>query len=315
MWGEKTGTMTNAERRCNLLQAAVPPPGEARTDLDIFIDVARRMNLRDQDGAPLIGYDTPEGAFDEWREISRGTIPDYSGMSYARLLERGLQWPCTDASPEGTVRLYETPRFPGTKENAELFARDLRTGQEHAPREYAARADGGGRARLIAVEYETPAEAPDAEYPMTALSGRQAYHWHTRTRTGRAPQLNDAAPEAFVAVNHADAARLGIGDGDPVRVSSRRGAVHAPAKVGDRVPPGVVFVPFHYGDLEGGTAANDLMPMHWDPASKQPVQKFAAVRLERVDGPARAWWRDDERREDERPGQARLPASQPGSMA
>ena len=89
MWGEKLGCMTNAERRCQLLEKAINPPGEARADFDIFVDFAKRMNLRDKSNKPLINYKDQEEAFDEWREISRGTIPDYSGMSYDKLGLRG----------------------------------------------------------------------------------------------------------------------------------------------------------------------------------------------------------------------------------
>src|SRR4051794_9905197 len=94
MWGEKTGCMTNAERRCTLLKKAVEPPEGARSDLNIFLDFSTRMNLRDADGKPLVQYTDAEGAFNEWREISRGCIPDYSGMTYQKLAERGgIQWP------------------------------------------------------------------------------------------------------------------------------------------------------------------------------------------------------------------------------
>jgi anaerobic selenocysteine-containing dehydrogenase len=96
-----------------------------------------------------------------------------------------------------------------------------------------------------------------------------------------------------VSVNERDASELGIADGDTVRIVSRRGSVVAPAKVGTIVSPGVVFVPFHYGERSGHHAANDLMPKMWDPASKQPVQKMAAVRLERLpDSTEDGWWRD-----------------------
>jgi anaerobic selenocysteine-containing dehydrogenase len=100
-----------------------------------------------------------------------------------------------------------------------------------------------------------------------------------------------------VAVNAADANRIGILDGDHVRLVSRRGSLVAPAKVGDVVPPGVVFVPFHYGELGEEHAANSLMPQASDPVSKQPVQKFAAVRLERLTTTTgRAWWQLEESR-------------------
>ena len=142
-----------------------------------------------------------------------------------------------------------------------------------------------------------PAETTDERFPMIAISGRHAYHWHTRTKTAKAPQLHEAAPGVFVAVNEADASRLGILDGDRVRIVSRRGSVVAPAKVGDVVPRGVVFVPFHYGDLGEEHAANSLTPDVSDPVSKQPVQKIVAVRLERLEATvSRTWWHAEESR-------------------
>jgi ferredoxin-nitrate reductase len=250
------------------------------------------MNLRDQSGQPVILYTDPQGAFDEWREISRGCIPDYSGMSYQKLADRGgIQWPCNDEHPEGTVRLYTTPHFPSQWQISESYEKDLATGHEHTLEEYRQRRDPQGRAVLVATDYHPPLETTNDEFPIIAISGRQAYHWHTRTKTAKAPQLQEAAPEVFVAVNRTDADRIGVLDGDRVRVVSRRGAVLAPAKVGDVVPPGVVFVPFHYGDLGEQHAANSLMPQTWDPVSQQPVQKMAAVRLEPVETTvARAWW-------------------------
>ncbi|HTM01902.1 MAG TPA: nitrate reductase [Vicinamibacterales bacterium] len=292
MWGEKTGCMTNAERRCTLLRKAVDPPGEARSDLEIFLDFSRRMNLRDRSGAPLIRYTDPEGAFNEWREVSRGCIPDYSGMTYEKLAgSGGIQWPCNDAHPDGTVRLYTDPHFPTEWQISESYEKDLETGHEHTLNEYRKKRDPRGRAVLVAADYQPPLDTTDDRFPLIAISGRQAYHWHTRTKTAKAPQLQEAAPAVFVAVNEADAEALGILDGDRVRIVSRRGSVVAPAKVGDVVPAGVVFVPFHYGDLGQEHAANNLMPQTWDPVSKQPVQKSAAVRLERIEAIAGGqWW-------------------------
>lgn len=294
MWGEKTGCMTNAERRCTLLQKAVDPPGDARSDLDIFLDFARRMNLRDGDGHPLIGYEDPRGAFDEWREISRGCIPDYSGMTYDKLAAgSGIQWPCNAQHPDGTTRLYTDLHFPTEWQMSESYEKDIETGHEHTLNEYREKRDPRGRAVLVATDYEPPLDAVDDQYPITAITGRQVYHWHTRTKTAKAPALQAAAPDVFVAVNTQDAGTLGIADGDRVRVVSRRGFLVAPAKVGELVPPGVVFVPFHYGDLGEDHAANVLMPQVWDPVSKQPVQKSAAVRLERLSPSETApWWEE-----------------------
>jgi len=294
MWGEKTGCMTNAERRCTLLRKAVDPPGEARSDLDIFLDFADRMNLRDADGHRLIWYTDPEGAFDEWREVSRGCIPDYSGMSYARLAETGgLQWPCTAAKPEGTVRLYEDRSFPTQWYISESFEKDIETGHEHTLNEYREKRDPKGRAVLVATDYQPPLDRTDDDFPFIAISGRQVYRWHTRTKTGRAPALHDAGPSVFVSVSRHDAGRLGIDDGDTVRIVSRRGAIVAPAKVGDVVCAGVVFIPFHYGELGEEHAVNTLMPQTWDPVSKQPIQKIAAVRLEPIGTTVeRQWWHE-----------------------
>jgi len=298
MWGEKTGCMTNAERRCTLLRKAIDPPGEARADFDIFLDFARRMNLRDMSDQPLIRYRDTEGAFDEWREVSRGCIPDYSGMTYAKLGERGgIQWPCNDEHPDGTVRLYSKPHFPTEWQVSESYEKDLETGHEHTLNEYRKKRDPRGRAVLVATDYQPPVDTTDDHFPVIAISGRQVYHWHTRTKTGKAPQLDEAAPAVFVAVNEADATRMGVLDGDRVRIVSRRGSVVAPAKVGDVVPAGVVFVPFHYGDLGEEHAANNLMPATWDPVSKQPVQKIAAVRVEPIETTTtRTWWQLEETR-------------------
>jgi anaerobic selenocysteine-containing dehydrogenase len=146
---------------------------------------------------------------------------------------------------------------------------------------------------LVATDYEAPLDLTDDEFPLIAISGRQVYHWHTRTKTGRAPVLQEAAPSVFVSISRHDADSLGIGDGDSVRIVARRGAVVAPAKVGDVVSAGVVFIPFHYGELGEEHAVNNLMPKTWDPVSKQPVQKIAAVRLERVGTTLeKQWWQD-----------------------
>ena len=296
MWGEKTGCMTNAERRCTLLKKAVEPPGEARADLDIFLDFASRMNLRDATGQPLIQYADAEGAFNEWRRISRGSIPDYSGMTYQKLAERGgIQWPCNNEHPDGTTRLYSDHHFPTEWQLSESYEADLQTGHEHTLKEYRKKRDARGRAVFVTAEYQPPLETTDEQFPTIAISGRQAYHWHTRTKTGKAPQLHEAAPAVFVAINAADADQRGILDGDRVRIVSRRGSVVAPAKVGDVVPPGVVFVPFHYGDIGEEHAANSLTPEVSDPVSKQPVQKVVAVRIERIETTtSRAWWQAEE---------------------
>jgi predicted molibdopterin-dependent oxidoreductase YjgC len=159
-------------------------------------------------------------------------------------------------------------------DQCETYGHDLATGGNVSPTDHAAlRFDG--RARLIGAEWTPPPEGLDDTYSMHLITGRTVYHFHTRTKTGRAPELNAAAPEPWVELAPSDAAELGIQSGDLVRVESRRGAVEVTARcAGNR--PGTLFLPFHYGGE--GTAANELTPTSWDPVSKQPVFKSGAAR-------------------------------------
>lgn len=287
IWGEKTGTFTNADRTVHISHKAVDPPGEARSDLDIFLDYARRMDFRDREGMPLVKWSDAEGAFEHWKECSRGWPCDYSGLSYQKLSAgSGIQWPCNEEHPEGTERLYTDFVFPTSADKCESFGHDIETGAARTPEEYKAN-DPAGRALLKAAHYSPPLEAPDENYPFWLTTGRVVYHWHTRTKTARSRELQAAAPECFVQINEADAARLGISDGEMVEVASRRGSVRAPARVGG-IEPGVVFLPFHYGYWdEGGEdghtrAANELTLTAWDPVSKQPYFKYAAAQVHKV---------------------------------
>ena len=281
LWGEKTGTYTNAGRTVHLSHKAVDPPGQARADLDIFLDYARRMDFRDKDGAPLIKWHDAEGAFEAWKACSKGRPCDYSGLSYAKLTGgSGIPWPCNQEHPYGSVRIYEDSVFPTHADYCETYGQDLETGASVPPDEYKAN-DPQGKAFLRAADYQKPHEEPDAHYPLWLTTGRVVYHFHTRTKTGRSKALQDAAPDAFVQISDEDAARLGIADGDMVEVESRRGRVTEPARVGG-ILPGLVFIPFHYGN-EGDAgrvrAANELTLTEWDPVSKQPHFKYAAVRV------------------------------------
>jgi ferredoxin-nitrate reductase len=287
---EKTGTLTNVDRTVHLCERAVEPPGDARPDLDIFLEYARRMDFRDRDGEPLIKWHDPESAFEAWKECSRGRPCDYTGMTYESLRDsRGIQWPCTEESPDGTERLYSDAVFSTDPDYAETFGQELGTGAPNSAEEYRAMMPGG-RAILHAAAYEPSPEVPTEERPMQLTTGRTVYHFHTRTRTGRAPELNAAAPEVWVELSAPDAERLGVTAGDTVRVKSARGEVEGPARITD-IRPGAVFVPFHYGYWDEGSAApNDARPRAanemtitaWDPVSKQPLFKLAAVAVRRV---------------------------------
>src|SRR3569832_2244296 len=284
IWGEKTGTFTNVDRTVHISHKAVEPPGEARADLDIFLDYARRMHFRDKDGAPLIKWHDPEGAFEAWTACSRGRPCDYSGLTYAKLPGgSGIQWPSNEEFPDGRERLYGDRRIATTLEVAESYGHDLVTGAAYNAEQFKAQ-QADGRALLRAADYQPPHEVPDDDYPYWLTTGRVVYHFHTRTKTGHAAALRAAAPDAYVQMADADAARLGIREGDTVVVESRRGRIEVPARIGD-IATGQVFVPYHYGywDEPGrARAANELTLYEWDPVSKQPHFKYAAVRMAKM---------------------------------
>ncbi|MBI3803106.1 MAG: nitrate reductase [Nitrospirae bacterium] len=287
IWGEKTGCFTNVDRTVHLSQRAIKPPGEARADLDIFLDYARRMDFRDKDGAPLIKWKTPEEAFNAWRECTRGRPCDYTGISYAKLTGgSGIQWPCNEEHPDGATHLYAGGVFATDPEQCETYGHDLLTGGAVTPEKYRAK-EPNGRAFIKPAEYLPPHEAPDEAYPFWLTTGRIIYHFHTRTKTGRSKALNDAAPDGFVEIAPTDAERLGIQEGDWLEVTSRRGRVQERARI-TGIHPGHLFIPFHYGywDEPGRPrAANELTLTEWDPVSKQPQFKYAAVQIRKIEPP------------------------------
>ncbi|MFL6204958.1 MAG: molybdopterin oxidoreductase family protein [Acidimicrobiales bacterium] len=286
LWGEKTGTFTNADRTVHLSDQAVAPPGDARSDHDVFVDYARRMGFTGRDGSALIPWSDVEGAFDHFKELTAGRPCDYSGLSYAKLRAAGgIQWPCNDTAPDGTPRLYTDHAFPSDAAYCEEFGHDLTTAAAKEPDAYRAE-QPGGRAFLKSAHWTPPHEETDEAYPLIVTTGRTVHHWHTRTKTARAPELQAAAPEAWVEISELDAKAAGVDDGDRVRIETRRGAIEVEARITD-VRKGTVFVPFHYGswDRAPGSpprAANELTLATWDPISHQPCFKHAAARITRV---------------------------------
>jgi anaerobic selenocysteine-containing dehydrogenase len=285
-WGEKEGTFTNADRTVHHSDKAVEPPGEARADLDIFLDYARRMDFRDKDGGPLIGWHDPESAFAAWQACTAGRPCDYTGFSYERLRAGGeTQWPCNERFPDGRERLYTAGDFFAAADVAETYGRDLVTGTAVEETEYRG-LNPDGKALIKPAPYLPPAEEPSDDFPLRLNTGRTVYHFHTRTKTGRAPQLAAAAPEVWAELSAPDAAALGVAEGDVVDVVSPRGRVRARARITE-LREGTVFVPFHYGYWDAAQdgherAANELTITEWDPVSKQPLFKAAACRVERV---------------------------------
>lgn len=289
-WGEKTGTFTNAARTVHLSEKAIDPPGEARSDLDIFLDYSRRMGFRRDDGRPLLEWAGPEDAYRAWQECSRGRPCDYTGISYDDLRRHsGIQWPRRAGETESTRRLYADGVFPTQSGFCETFGHDLATGASVGKQAFEAMRPNG-RAILKSAAFVGPHEPPDDAYPLSLTTGRSVYHFHTRTKTARAPVLDAAAPTVWVELSADDAERNGIADGDLVEVSSRRGRIVAPVKI-TGIRPGSVFAPFHYGywDAPEGaaerhpTAANELTLTEWDPVSKQPMFKSAAVRVAKLE--------------------------------
>ncbi|MEV0987893.1 nitrate reductase [Streptomyces sp. NPDC049949] len=299
-WGEKTGTFTNADRTVHLSEKAVDPPGEARPDLDIFLDYAARMGFENKDGGRLVHWSGSEEAFEAWKRCSAGRPCDYTGLSYEKLRgPSGLQWPCTEHAPDGTDRLYGNGVDWAHPDLCETFGKDLVTGEPLGEERYRSM-NPDGKALIRPAPYVPPKEWPDEGHPFHLTTGRTLYHFHTRTKTGRVPRLADAAPDVWVEIAASDAASLGLAEGDLVEVTTRCGALRGRLRIGS-IRPGVLFVPFHYGYWDtpvgrapapgaAGRAANELIATAWDPVSKQPQFKTAAAALtlvERAGGPDR----------------------------
>jgi anaerobic selenocysteine-containing dehydrogenase len=253
------------------------------------------MRFTDKDGAPLVKWDSPESAFEAWKECSAGRPCDYTGLSYDRLRgSSGIQWPCTPDRPEGTERLYADGQFWSNPDYCETYGRDLITGASMEETEYRA-LNPSGKAVLKAAGYLPPHEEPTEEFPFHLITGRTIYHFHTRTKTGRVPELAAAAPDVWVEMAPADAGTHEIAEGDLIEIATPRGRVEARVRLGG-IRPGVLFLPFHYGywDEDGGhepkgdrgRAANELTRTEWDPVSKQPLFKTAAARARRLEGGA-----------------------------
>jgi formate dehydrogenase alpha subunit len=236
-YAERDGTYANTERRVQLTQPVVAPPGQARRDWEIICDIAT-----------VLGYPMRYASTSAVDAEMRGLTPQYAGISHARL-EAGEQlcWPCPTEVHPGTPILHR-----------ETFTRGL--GQFHP------------------VEYQPGAEEVDAEYPIVLTTGRMLEHYHTGTMTRRSKGLHGLVPGPFVEVNDADAKNLKVGDGDRVKVTSRRGSIELPVKVGSRVEAGVLFIPFHFWEA----AANVLTNPAYDPTAGIPEFKVCAVRLERA---------------------------------
>lgn len=247
-WGEKEGTYTNSERRCNRANKAINPPGLAKSDFDIFLEFSGYF-----EGVKELIYpawSTPADAFEEWKRVTQGQLCDYSGMSYEMMEKHGgIQWPCNEQFPLGSARLY-TPEI------------GFRTYD--------------GKAKLLPLEWIPLQEPTGEQFPIILNTGRTVEQWHTRTKTREIGILNDLAPEAWVDINPADALALEVKSGDRLSISSPRGRVdNIVVRVTQTVREGNVFVPFHFNTQ----LINTLTPMLFCPKSGEPNFKQTAVQL------------------------------------
>ncbi|WP_369699346.1 molybdopterin oxidoreductase family protein [Cyanobium sp. PCC 7001] len=247
-WSEKAGVMVNSERRVTYCPAFRTPPGEARPDWRVFADVGRRLGYGEQ-----FSYGSSAEVYAEFAGLTAGRLCDHAGLSHPLLAAEGpQQWPFPRGAAPSTAskRLYTNFRF----------------------------ATPNGRARFIAEEPMGLAEPPCEAYPLVLTVGRYLGQWHTMTRTARVPRLTAMHPEPLLEIHPDDARALELDDGGLAAIRSRRGEVSARVRVTERIRPGTVFLPMHWGSMqEPACEANKLLHEQACPVSRQPELKAAAV--------------------------------------
>lgn len=242
---EEEGTVTTAEGRVTRVRAAVTPPGQARTDTSILLELARRLGAGDK-----FAFTSAQAIFDELRLASKGGTADYWGITYEKIERNlGVFWPCPDLDHPGTPRLWEDRRWPTSD----------------------------GRAHFNPAPYREPGEVTDAEFPVILTTGRVVSQYLSGTQTRRIGRLVEQYPEPLLEIHPTLASQLGLRERELVRVVTRRGSAEFPAQIVATIRPDTVFVPYHW---PGRQSINQLTSAHLDPVSKIPEFKVCACRLE-----------------------------------
>ncbi len=266
LWAESDAVMVNSERTLTLLRQSVPPCGEALPDWQLICRMADALGY-----GHAFAYESSAQVFDEiTRFANPATGYDLRGASLRRLESGPLQWPC----PPGDDSDRHPIRYLNDGVSQSLHVTD----DGHVPR--LAFATPSRRAVFLARPHVDPAEMPDDDYPLVLNTGRLQHQWHTMTKTGTVETLNKLNGAPFVEVHPDDAHALGIVDGAPTEIASRRGRAVLPAVITDRVSPGTCFAPFHWNDEQGeNLTVNAVTSDAVDPQSLQPEFKACAVAL------------------------------------
>jgi formate dehydrogenase major subunit len=237
---EKTGTFTNTDRMVQLGRRALDAPGDAKQDLWLIQELARRMGLD-------WNYQGPDSGVAEVFDEMRKAMPSIGGITWERLVdESSVTYPCVNEGDPG---------------EPVVFIKDFPT--------------KSGRGKFVPADIIPAAERPDAEYPMVLITGRQLEHWHTGSMTRRASVLDAIEPDPVVSVHPLDLDVIGARPGDVISVESRRGKVSLYARADEGTPRGAVFIPFCFYEA----AANLLTNPALDPFGKIPEFKYCAVRV------------------------------------
>lgn len=259
LWIEKHGVTGQGERRYQLTEKLLTPPGQAKSDLDILVDLAVRLGHGD-----LIRARTPEAVWDEWRTVSASSFYNFQGMTYARLKkERGLQWPCPSEGHPGTARRYVEGVDPFVTKGA---------GFEFYGNHKDKKAVVYLRPYVPSPEHVTP------EFPLYLTTGRVLEQFHTGTLTNRIKYLREATGDAKFDINPQDAFLLGVSEGDRIEVKSKYGVMTGKARLTNSTRLGVLFASFY----DAKFLINRIVADNFDPVSKQPEYKVTAVAVKKV---------------------------------